>query len=170
MPSARLHSATAQSSELQPSNTNRFLCRAAGSDSEKHQQSRLGRERMSHRFYYKYFNEIPQLLGSLSGLDTVTATIHSHNGLLRLSGFPESVGLNDHCGPQIQLKVITGATSSQTNNRVRPRPSFVIFFNPDDQINIRSPSGKLELQPDFWMISICINFFWMEISVFHISQ
>ena len=74
---------------------------------------------------------------------------------LRLSCFPESVGLNDQCGPQIQLKVITGATSSQTNNRVRPRPrqSFVIFFNPDDQITIRSPSGKLELESSRKLIS-----------------
>ena len=58
------------------------------------------------------------------GLETATVTILTPtpwpDSLLHLSGFPESVGLNDHSGPQIQLKVITGATSSQTNKRVRP--------------------------------------------------
>ena len=102
--------------------------------------------------------------------DNCHHSVPAQSGLLRLSCFPESVGLNDHCGPQIQLKVITGATSSQTNNRVRPRPSFVIFskIRPDDsdqhRITIREAGAWDISQTDFWMISIRTNYFWMEIS------
>ena len=100
------------------------------------------------------------------------------NGLLRLSCFPESVGLNDHYeGPQIQLKVITGATSSQTNNRVRPRQSFVIFSNPDDQTTVRSPSdhhpGSRSLRYlAHWFQSALITSGWIfrGFSFFHIFQ
>ena len=87
------------------------------------------RERMSHRLYWNI-----SMRRTVSVHDNCHHSVPAQSGLLRLSCFPESVGLNDHCGPQIQLKVITGATSSQTNNRVRPRPSFVIFskIRPDD--------------------------------------
>ena len=142
MPSARSYSATDQSWELTHCSlhqSNRQI--QTGSSAGRRSliprnistvKRERERERMSHIFYCNILMRFSPIM---------SGHYNRQNGLLRLSCFPESVGLNDHYeGPQIQLKVITGATSSQTNNRVRPRQSFVIFSNPDDQTTVRSPS------------------------------